>query len=288
MLFVLALPVGSCGKKGGASADAKLLAKVYDAKLYSSDVDPNLIPAEASAEDSARIMTIFVENWIQNQLTLRAAEQTVQSDAKIEKLVNDYRSSLLLQEYEKYLMREKLDSNITGDEYQKFYTANQSKYKLQETVSRMMFIKAPSDFPGLDSLRSWWLMRNEGDYDKLLLYCNDNQRKLSYSLEEDKWFSVSFIEANMPVSAGDLKAAVGRDYITADSSHTYMLKVSEFAPAGSMAPMSYAAPDIATFILHQRKLHLLDSMQKDLFNNAKKSNKIEIFSNWPLSQNVLF
>ena len=71
--------------------DQEPLARVYDKYLYVADIQ-GLINDKTSPEDSARIVSEYVENWVRQNLILRVAEDNLQSAlANINKQAEAYK-----------------------------------------------------------------------------------------------------------------------------------------------------------------------------------------------------
>ncbi len=67
-------------------------------------------------EDSSLIINAYVERWIRETLLLLEAERNIPSDLNIDKLVRDYRASLVRHSYEQFLVEQLLDSTVTKAE----------------------------------------------------------------------------------------------------------------------------------------------------------------------------
>ena len=65
-------------KKNTVENDREPLARVYDKYLYTAEVE-GLINENTSAEDSARIINEYIDNWIRQNLILKVAEDNLQS-----------------------------------------------------------------------------------------------------------------------------------------------------------------------------------------------------------------
>src|SRR6056300_405043 len=95
------------------------LAMVYDKGLYPSDL-VGIFPYAATAIDSNLIIKSFVNRWVKEMLFLHEAEQNINPQINIEKLVQDYRSSLLRASYEKEFVNNTLDSTVTSAQLSDF------------------------------------------------------------------------------------------------------------------------------------------------------------------------
>ncbi|MFQ5447255.1 MAG: hypothetical protein ACE5FF_09995, partial [Saprospiraceae bacterium] len=170
LLFAAGCSIDNANDSTGAN---RLLAKVYNKTLRLSDME-GMIPEGMTPEDSAVIIDAFVENWVREASMLYEAERNIPKDLDINKLVEDYRASLIKHNYENILVREFLDSTITEKELQVFYEQNKEQYKLETPIIRCRFIKAARDAHQLKQAESWWNSNKEEDIVKLRNWCNAN------------------------------------------------------------------------------------------------------------------
>ena len=65
-----------------------------------------------------------------------------------------------------------------------------------------------------------------------------------------------------------------------DSLNIYLVSIKGFKIKNSVSPLSFEQNNIRTMIVNQRKLKLLDDMEQEAYNHAKKENDFEIFRHW--------
>src|SRR5437763_1427677 len=92
------------------------IARVYEKKLYLSELAPN-IPRQLNKKDSLLFLDTYREQWILNELLLHQAESNLSEDQKdIEKEISEYRKNLLVYRYETELVKQKLDTAVSQQE----------------------------------------------------------------------------------------------------------------------------------------------------------------------------
>jgi hypothetical protein len=274
-LFLIGL--FSCKGKDAQSADpGKLLAEAAGQQLHEADIDPGLVPPGVSSLDSAHIMDVYIENWVRKQLLLAQAQAYASDNQEIDRLVKEYYNSLIIQQYENALVREKLDSNITVQEYQDYYEQHKGQYLIEDTYVRAYFVKVANNTPGLSDLRAVWLPGVRLDYNKIFVFCNANRGSTDFLLEENKWVMLDILKQKLPadvVSPGVLK---GDDLIVSDDNHTYFMRIFEYAEAGTIAPISFVMKDIRDILLYQRRSALIEQVTKELYQKAQQEGNLKI------------
>ncbi len=256
-------------------SDDPVLARVYDQTLRLSDME-GMIPEGMGAEDSLLIIKAYVENWVREAVLFHEAERTVPKDLDIEKLVRDYRSSLIRNSYENRLVEQQLDSTISAEELHAFYEANKDQYKLETPIIRCYFIKVRLQTPGLDRATEWWNNPTEANLNSLRRWCR--QHAELYRLDDKAWYKVEEIAAFMPkgfLTIDNVRSS--REFIQRDAEYQYFFKVLELVSRPETAPLSYIEEQARKVILHRRKTQLLEQVRNHLLEEAQRKGQIELY-----------
>lgn len=254
-----------------------LLAKVYNKSLYSQELD-GLFPEGATAADSLNFLNTYVDKWVKEALVLHEAELHIPSDLNIDKLVRDYRASLIRNSYEEVLVQQLLDSTISQAELTEFYEKNKEQYQLETPIIRCHFLKVPLPVPEGDKVRRWWNSKDPTDRAALIEYSNNYAD--AHILEDSSWYNVNDIAVELP--AGTLTANnIGskREFTQRDGEFQYFFRLFELKNRKEIAPLGYIEGQARKVILHKRKLKLLEDTKSDLFDNGMRSNNIQVITN---------
>lgn len=274
--MLLCLSVSSCRLydrlfKGDA------VARVGKDVLYRSDVE-NLNIKGFSPEDSARMVERYIQSWAKDRLLLEMAESRLsKADRDVEAQLEEYRQQLLVYRYEQQYVEQRLDTVVTEAEYRMFYDANPQSFETHVPLMRGVYIKISDNSPNLNPIKSLYRTRVEEDRDRLGQLCYTSADK--YYIFDD-WVSLEVIaeEAGMELQevAGILD---DRSYMERSRmGYTYLVSVSDYVHAGSLAPYGYCRPRIRDVILSRRKQELITSLERNLLNDAIGSDKLIIYS----------
>lgn len=253
-----------------------LLAKVYNKSLYSQELD-GLFPEEATADDSLSFLNSYVEKWVKEALVLHEAELHIPSDLNIDKLVRDYRASLIRNSYEEYLVEELLDSTISQAELTEFYEKNKEQYQLETPIIRCHFLKVPLPVPEGDQVRGWWNSKDPADLAALIEY--SNKYADAHILEDSSWYNVNDIAVELP--DGTLTAnniGTKREFTQRDGEFQYFFRLFELKNRKEIAPLGYIEGQARKVILHKRKLKLLEDTKSDLYDTGMRGNDIQVIT----------
>lgn len=255
-----------------------LLAKVHNKSLYLSELD-GMIPEGTTSKDSALIINAYLERWTREALLLYEAERSIPKDLNIDKLVRDYRASLIRHNYEQILVEQWLDSTISKAELTAFYEKNKLQYQLETPIMRCYFIKVPLPVPEADELRRLWNSRDLADTSKLVAYCNRYAE--AHLLEDSTWYKVGDIAGEMPkgtLTADNVSAK--KDFSQRDGNYQYYLKVFEVKNQKEIAPLAYIEGQARKVILHNRKIKLLEDIKEEMYDLEMRRNNIHIYTDF--------
>jgi hypothetical protein len=255
----------------------KLLARTYNKTLYLSEVRP-LIPADSSPEDSLLRLNALVEQWLRDALLMHEAEKNIPKDLNIDKLVRDYRSSLILHNYEKVLVENLLDTTVTDGELGQYYDENRKQYKLESPILRCYLIQFPMGLPEEEQLKQQWL-KIPGDSTgmrKVKDFSIDNASTIL--LNDSLWYRKDRILNLFPegkVSDNDLSSGTNLQF--QEEGFNIWCKVLETRKEGEFAPLSFVEPQIRKLILHKRKLDLLHTTREEIYDQEIRRNNIKVY-----------
>lgn len=266
------LLLSACGNRNQRQNDPEV-ARVYDKILYASEVSGG-VPPGATPPDSALLAGAFVQRWIGEQLLMFEAERNVSKDPNIDKLVRDYRASLVRFNFEEQLIAQKLDSVVREDEVRSFYEDNKELFELQNTILKCVLIKVPSDAPQSE-INKLWNSRSDADMAKLNTLAN--QISVIALLDREKWYRLDQISALLP--QGTLTAdnvSSRKEGVLTDGGFRYYYRILESVRSKETAPFDYVKEQASKVILHHRKQELLDKWKKELYDNELRRGNIKV------------
>lgn len=255
----------------------KVLAKVNNKTLYLSDLE-GMIPERSTPEDSLMMQNAYVERWVRDNLMMDEAERNIPKDLNIDKLVRDYRASLILHSYEKMLTEQMLDSTISQQELQEFYEKNKEQYQLETPIVRCYFLKVARPTPEAENLQKWWNGRDKDSHQKLVNYANRYAK--TYMLEDTVWYKVEDIANELP--KGTLtqdNISPNREFTLKDDKFQYYFRAFAVKYTKEIAPLSFIKDQASKYILHNRKIQLLENKKEELFERETRKNNVKIYTN---------
>lgn len=248
-----------------------ILASVYSQKLYLSDIAP-LIQTESTPEDSIQYSHAIIEKWVREAILMREAEHNIPADLDIQKMVNDYRSSLILLNYKQKLVHANLDTIITEKQLTEYYEQHKSQYKLDEPILSCVFLKVKKNATQLEEIEKLWSSKK---YQDIL---NVTEEAFEFRLmEEGRWNTWKDIKVLLPKQFWSYNELKSKDPKSKSSGeYKYFIKVMKFEDENKIPPLSYIKDQVQKVILHKRQTELLDQLEEDLYNKYANNNNVKI------------
>ena len=251
-----------------------LVARAGENFLYEDD-----LPSYVSKDDSLIKISSFIETWAKEKVLydLSIINLSQSKRAEIDELVDNYRIDLYINSYKDLIVNSKIDSIVTDEQIDSFYSSNLNNFKLNENLVKYRFIKVPDDNININRIRRYIVRMNEQDryfLDSL------NFQFADLKLDDSIWFterdvisSINFINQNNK-SRYFIK---DRLFTLNESNYINFFIVDDMLKSGNIPPKSYLYDRIKSTIINQRKLDILKGINQEILNDALKSRKYEVY-----------
>jgi hypothetical protein len=253
------------------------IAKAFNYYLYPDDLK-GVVPQGASRKDSIEIVQHYIDNWVHQKAVLHKAESNLDEDQKsVEKQLEEYRNSLVTYAYETELIRQKLDTVVNEDELAAFYKANQSNFELKDNIIKVIYLRLNKKSPKMNKVKDWYRSNSPKDRKLLADYCH--QYALNYFLDDNTWLLFDDLLKEIPIKTYDKEQFLqnNRQIEIEDSNTVYLVNIKGFMIKNSTSPLSFERNNIRAMIINKRKLALIEQMEKQAFEDAKKGNDVEVY-----------
>lgn len=222
-----------------------------------------------STEDSARVAEQYIYQWAINLLEYDVAKDKLNKD--IERMVEDYRRSLYIHEYEQYLIAQRMSKEVEDTIIKEFYDLHSHHFVLREAIVKGVLLVVPNGAPNMDLLRKN-IQHPEEEENIEWIEKFAYQYAAGYELFLDDWKTVSQIILRMPFEKDDLNKQLKatRQIELQDSINTYLLQVTDLYQANQPMPIEYARPEIEKIMLARRQVNFIQQERIGLYEKAIK------------------
>lgn len=274
-LATLSLALLSCAEAGPASEP---VAEVGDAVLTKANLVAAL-PVASSAADSAVYADDFIRSWVYRQVLLQKAEIYLANETEdIEAAVEEYRSSLIIETYQNMLIDQKFVSDIKPDDVSNYYDKMKQNFVLRESIVKGMYAVFPSNNHDLKSFLRLLSRMDDESYLKVeeFLFNHTKQYKTFF----DNWTPFSSVQKFFPQNSltDALSTIASKPYVQIEQDgNIYLLKITQVAKEGVLAPLDFVKGDITNILTSQQKLEFISSANRELYDQALKAGHIKFY-----------
>ena len=273
-LFIFTILLSTACSNISDNNSNDLIARAGENFLYQ-----NQLPSFPSEQDSILRYLNYIETWAKEKilydLSLTNLSQSKKND--LDQLVEKYKVDLYINSYKDLIVNSRIDSIVTDEEIELFYTTNIDNFSLNENLLKYRYLKVPSDNINISRIRRYIQRLNESDREFL---DSLNFQFADLKINDTMWFTerevISSIEfINQKNKSNYMR--INRFYELEDDQYTNYFIVKDLLKSGNIPPLSYLYDRIKSNIINQRKLNLIQNINKEILNDALKSSKYEVF-----------
>jgi hypothetical protein len=253
------------------------LAKVYDDYLYESDLK-GVIPGGTTGKDSITLARNYIETWVHQRLIIHQAEKNLSGEQmEFSQQLENYRNSLIIFAYENELVKQKLDTLVTDEEIENYYSANEQNFLLKDNIVQIQYVKVPLKSTHIKQFKKLLSSDNSATRTQLSEECE--KYASDYFLDDQNWLLFNDLLKQIPIKTYNqeefLKNHKELEY--QDSLYMYLVRFRDFKIKESVSPLSFEKERVKNILLNKRKIDLIQKMHGDLYDKALKNADFEIF-----------
>ena len=275
-LLALTVLTNSCGHKTQEIKGKPLLE--VEGKYLNADEIQQIIPPNINRTDSAEIAQSYIKKWVTDVLMYENAKRNITNKTEIEELVESYRKSLTIHQYQQKMIEQRLPKEPSDEDLKAFYNQYSDQLALKENIVKGLLLVVPQNAPKLPSVRSWVQSANAKSLESIEKYSIQNA--ISYDYFGDKWMELSEILKKIPLKIEDPSRFVScnRFVETSDSTHHYFLRILAYKITGQVEPFEMARMRISVILLNKQKAEFITKFEDELYNDAVSNETVTFFN----------
>tara|TARA_B110001454_G_scaffold95498_1_gene90627 strand:+ start:3472 stop:4317 length:846 start_codon:yes stop_codon:yes gene_type:complete len=256
------------------SNTSEIVAIVNTEKLFRKDV-VGILPKNINKVDSLVLVNSYIQNWAIKRLLLAKAKNnsSLETVNQIDGLVQDYKESLLINNFKEQLVKQKLDTIVSEEELEKYYIQNKENFKLNEELVKIRYLHIDNNMIDEDEILS--LFKSDDIYHLEELEKQELSFKF-HQFNDSIWTQLDKVLLKLPFSKDKLLKKT-KFIQKQDSIGLYLVTIKDVLPRNSIAPISYITSTIKQMILHKRKIELLRDIEKIIVKDATQNNNFKIY-----------
>ena len=247
------------------------VAEVDGTFVYMEDLRGNVAHLPASI-DSAEVVGNFVKERIEDILLYDKAKENISDGGEIDRLVEEYRESLVVNEYLSEIIKQKFNDTVSWRSITDFYENNRGLFVLSVPYMKGIYLKIPKSDKNIGNVRKWMRMKNSDDRDMIENVSIRNAAEYLYFMDE--WRRADDFARKVPGLDFSRYAGAAGSIEKEDDTYAYFLYVDSLYKAGETAPLSLAERDLREMLFNMQKMKFVKRLKEDLFNEAEKKGSI--------------
>lgn len=254
----------------------RVVASVDDKELQLKDILADM-PDGLVGADSTTFSKMYIDNWVLNCLKLSRAEEVLSWQADIDRLVQDYRQSLIMRQLDQYYVDKEIDTDITEQQILAHYRQHSQLFTLDHNKVRGVIVRVPEKFRNTSTLRD--ALRNVSKDGLHEINAFVEKHNLQITDLTTGWVTFSDFLSYLPtvrtrnydniLSKGKVQSMHYDDII-------FYFTITDIIHKGDIAPMESVAEDIRRRIYAERRNKIVKRYENELKYEAMESNRIEI------------
>ncbi|MFT3740285.1 MAG: hypothetical protein QM786_16180 [Breznakibacter sp.] len=274
--FAIMLVVGAC--KGAGSDPLSEPVAGIDSKVLTKRQLQDAVPDGLSAGDSIVFAQDYINRWVRTQLMLRKAEQNLSpSEMDVEKLIEEYRTSLITYQYQQKLLEQKFAPIISDSEIEAYYREMKENFRLTRPIIKGIFIKIPLTAPKISDIEGWYRSSRPGDLVDLEAYCYQYAKKFDSFLDQWRYIDNFQSELPSPVYNPSEHFKTLRYYHTRDREFAYFLSIRDIMFEDSTAPIEFVRNDIKAILLNKKRIEYIKKLEDDIYEEGLKQKVVKFY-----------
>jgi hypothetical protein len=278
IILLIIITFFSACKRSGENSNRKAVAEVGDKVLYFDEV-PRLDENSTNKSDSISLIQGYINRWAKRELMYKKAEENLSQELKveIEKQLEDTRTNLVIYQYQRQMMLEKMDTLVSEPELENYYSANQNSFILTSNIVKALFIKLPLTARELSKIKLLARSNDQKDLQQLESYCYNNAEKFDDFDEE--WVPMNKITLQLPEDIVNEDNFLKRNtyFESSDSRSVYLVSIRDYRVRSTVAPYEYVREDIKRIIWNTRRFDFIQALENGIYNEALKANNFKIY-----------
>lgn len=260
---------------GCNSTDDRVLAEVYNNKLYYSEV-ASLLPEGLNKDDSIAFANQVINNWITEQIILHEAENELSVSEKIfDEEMTEYRKSLLRNKYFEKITSDTSAFHVSDEEVLKTIRATKVNLISTKEIVRINYVKLNKNSAVRNELKEILFdeSRRMTEKVKIAELCGDS---IEYFIEDDRWLYWEDIQFEISIDIEDkTNLKLQPEYFEKiDEDNCYLIVVLDYKTQQTGEESHDYFESVRTMLIQKKKKDFIDRKIDGLYQKAVKEEKI--------------
>jgi hypothetical protein len=153
-IFVILLGAVSCRELPDYLVGDNIVARVGREELTVQDISA-VVPQNLKGDDSLSFVKQYTDKWLVRQLKVQEADQLFSGAEKdIEKMVEDYRQTLLTSKVDQYYIDQEMSDEVSQEDITEYYNTHKSQFLLDRTLVKGRILRFDASYRQSSKLKT--------------------------------------------------------------------------------------------------------------------------------------
>ena len=270
----------SCRELPDYLVGSNTLARVGRNELSITEVK-QAIPSNLRGEDSIAFTKHYVDKWLVRQLKIEEADELFPGSVNdIEKMVEDYRQTLLTGKVDQYYVEKLMNNELSDKDITDYYNTHKSDFTLDRTLVKGRILRFDGSYR--QSKRPKEQMRKAATSPTDAKTFSDVCEKNGFVLSDfrSEWINFSDFLGNLPTTRSqDYDPLLNKmDIQEMEANGTrYYFDFTSVCRKGNVAPLESVSENIRRILLTQRRSEIIKAHEEEIVKRASSEGHARIY-----------
>ena len=274
------LALVSCRELPDYLVGSNTLARVGRKELSITEVK-QAIPSNLKGEDSVAFAKHYVDKWLVRQLKIEEADELFPGSVNdIEKMVEDYRQTLLTGKVDQYYVEKLMNNELSDKDIAEYYNTHKSDFTLDRTLVKGRILRFDGAYRQSKRLKEQMRKASASPADAKTF--SDVCEKNGFVLTDyrSEWINFSDFLANLPTTRSqDYDPLLDKmDIQEMEANGTrYYFDFTSVCRKGNVAPLESVSENIRRILLTQRRSEIIKTHEEEIVKRASDEGHARIY-----------
>lgn len=280
LLLVVLLSTVSCRELPDYLVGDDTIARVGRNELSINEIG-SAIPANLKGEDSVTYVKQYVDRWIVRQLKVEEADRLFStSEHEIERMVEEYRQTLLSSRVDQHYVNAATTGEITDEDIVEYYNTHKSDFLLDRTLVKGRILCFDAAYRQSKRLMDQMRKASTSQTDDKTF--TDMCEKNGFMLIDNRSEWVNFVDflTNLPTTRTQdyepLLDKMGIQQMEANGLR-YLFDFTSVCRKGDVAPLEIVTENIRRILATQRRSEIVKSHEEEIRLKAEAEGHVSIY-----------
>ena len=269
--LVVLITMVSCRELPDYLVGSNTLARVGRNELSVAEVK-QAIPTNLKGEDSVIFAKHYIDKWLVRQLKIEEADELFPTSINdIEKMVEDYRQTLLTSKVDQYYVDKLMNNELSDDDIANYYNTHKSDFTLDRTLVKGRILCFDGAYRQSKRLKEQMRKAATSPTDAKTFADVCEKNGFVFTDYRSEWISFSDFLANLPTTLSQeydpLLDKMDIQEMEANDTR-YYFDFTSVCRKGNVAPLEYVSDNIRRILLTQRRSEIIKAHEVEIIKRA--------------------